>query len=101
MIITNNEGCSDTSDCVLIYNVGLENIGHLEFAIYPSPTSTKLTIETNFEIQEIVITDLKGTIVLLDKTIKEIDLNYLTPGIYMLKVTDGEGNYGIKRIVKQ
>ncbi len=54
----------DTNDCLIVDAIKVVNqpAGQL----YPNPTSTSLTIKTNAPIQEIVIYNLQGELILIE-----------------------------------
>ena len=69
--------------------------------IYPNPTSTLLTIDTELVIKEVVVIDITGQIIksVVPKANK-IDVSDLSNGIYFIKVV-GEEPTIIQKFVKQ
>ena len=75
---------------------GMENIN-----VYPNPVNNKLVIETEYEIEKIVVYNVYGQ----QTTVNEqqslfLDMSSLSSGIYFIKIYTDNGNF-IKRIIKQ
>ena len=71
------------------------------FSIYPNPVKDFLHIEnsTNQSIDKIIITDLSGKIVLNQSgNFKEVAVQHLQQGIYLLKIFIGGNSYHEKFI---
>lgn len=68
--------------------------------IYPNPTSTQLTLDTQLKIDQIIITDITGkTIKSIQPKSKTINVSDLTNGIYFIKIISGEETM-IQKFVK-
>ncbi|OFZ57729.1 MAG: hypothetical protein A3D92_08415 [Bacteroidetes bacterium RIFCSPHIGHO2_02_FULL_44_7] len=100
-LITQN-GCSDTSACITVANVGLSDLSHENgFSVYPNPVSSELIVYAGdilFTKLEMCTLDgkvLRSLIVESKQFI--LDVSDLNPGVYFLKV---EGSTGFKRFVK-
>ncbi len=84
--------------------VGLSNNGlttSANFSVYPNPTSTQLTIDTEEDVDRIEILDITGETIKSEilKT-NTINVSDLPSGIYFIKVATAEGSIA-KRFVKQ
>ncbi|MDA7837092.1 LamG domain-containing protein, partial [Salibacteraceae bacterium] len=44
VVVTQN-GCTDTSSCYQIYNVGMESLNGIEASVFPNPSSNEITIQ--------------------------------------------------------
>jgi len=44
LVVTQN-GCTDTSSCYQIYNVGMESLNGIEASVFPNPSSNEITIQ--------------------------------------------------------
>jgi len=76
---------------------------HLNFSIYPNPSSGKFQLAVgNIQLAKIQITDVLGNEIYksIDSK-KEIDLSGNSKGIYFIKVSDENGNFGVGKIVLQ
>lgn len=70
---------------------------------YPNPVSTgKIYITTNSSLtKEVAIYDVLGKMVLqATLTSKELNISSLSPGVYMIKIKEGEATATRKLIVK-
>lgn len=70
----------------------------------PNPATEKISFELSFgQISQIVISDIKGSIVISDLNIatsqKEINVENLSPGIYLARVSTANGNTLIKKLI--
>ena len=99
-------GCTDTSACQSITNVGVDEMGNNSIAIYPNPT--KNIINVNFgNIQGAVsytITSIEGRIIEQKQNVTtneiSIDLSNEGVGVYLLKV-ENKTNVNVYKIVRQ
>ena len=92
------EACAKTLD-----NVGLEEISS-SINIYPNPVKDKLYIETDVEIEDVVVYDVFGR-QQDNKTTQQqdnvtIDVSKLDAGVYFVKIKTAEGE-NVKRIIKR
>lgn len=78
-----------------------ENIGVLDFLIYPIPSEKVLNIDLNTEIYKIEVYNNLGQLVLNNISVNTIDISLLNPGLYFVKVEDVNGNSGLKKIIKE
>ncbi len=106
VIIQNEHGCIDTSDCIIIDYLSIENLKN-KFFISPNPTNDFIYLKTNRnnESFSIIVTDYLGkeiynfeNIILND--ILKIDLCPYSSGIYFITIIDKD-NYILKnKIIK-
>ena len=89
VVITVN-GCSDTSACVAVTTVGLDDIETEQFRVYPNPASTVVNIEMEntsavrlFDVSGKLLKELNGA------SIYTIDVTDLTPGMYIIETAEG------------
>jgi hypothetical protein len=73
--------------------------------LYPNPVTDRLTIHYPINIAYLTVKDLQGR-VLVSEEIRhsgqaEIDCSALSPGIYMLELTDGSGSRHPARFIKK
>jgi hypothetical protein len=105
VVVTQN-GCSDTSDCLTVNQVSLDELSNSSFVtVYPNPTTGDLTISMpkNFGRVDLEITDLSGKVVYKRSNVKDDkwSMTLKAPsGIYLLKVNTDENTF-IERIVKE
>jgi PKD repeat protein len=100
VILTTAGGCSDTSDCIIVNDLGIETEWISTFEIYPNPAADKLWLKSTYSFPvnfEVFQTD--GHIVSTDtiKSNEEMEL-LLSPGTYVMRITH-EGESGYKRFI--
>jgi hypothetical protein len=103
VIVTQN-GCSDTSACVAINNLGISdnNFGE-DLLIYPNPTNGEFKIEGLTKGTTIELFNAIGLVALrlkTEDTTTKIDLSSMPAGVYFIS-TEINGIIVTKRIVKK
>jgi hypothetical protein len=99
-------GCTDTSACVVVNTFGIENNGETNLMIYPNPTEGVIQIQTdaNVLIEWARLVNLNGqvlqTFTLLKGELVVIDLSAYSPGVYFLQ-TFAEGKQTTYRIMRK
>ena len=95
-VILNNQGCTDTSDCVLVTLTDIEKL-HLAVAkLYPNPTSDFVTIELFDVVDEATIYVRNSTNQLVVQThcynqkVNQVELPG-ADGIYFIQVVTSMG----------
>lgn len=81
--------------------VSIKENHQLQFSIFPIPTSGKLMIQSKSPIAQIETYDQLGQLVLTKMNANEIDLSNMSRGFYYCKVSDENGETGIKKVVKE
>ena len=82
---------------VVKYNataIGIGDKAKIEIAMFPNPTSGRLSIESEVSIKQIVVFDLSGKNVFSlkpDKNKLQINLGFLTSGIYLISIETENG----------
>jgi hypothetical protein len=75
----------------------------VEIKFYPNPTSGKITIEIQGEMEELYITDISGKLIQkinpAGKSLVNADLSSYSTGIYFLKFTDHNRSYSGKIVL--
>lgn len=99
--VTNDLGCMDSTS-YLVNNVSVQdiiNVG-MHTRIYPNPVSSVLYIDAPVNVTA-VITDMQGRVVHEQKNAAKININDLSEGMYIIKVTDTDGRVlRIEKILK-
>ena len=98
-VIVSQNGCSKTSDCVLITNLSRDTFEKNSWKIYPNPAITYLTVELTNE-SEIKIFDITGKIVItqsLKSGTNTIDVSGLSGGVYIIQTAAGAHSKFVKR----
>ena len=100
----NSEESEHSEECVVYLNItGIEET-NLNCNIYPNPVKDILYIETETEIEEVMVYDVYGRVQNLrnsetQKLRNSIDISNLKSGIYFVKINTEKGNI-VKRIIK-
>jgi hypothetical protein len=94
VVITDGDGCTDTSACVNINDVSLGQLTSSLVKIYPNPSvDGKFTVEVEGGIQSMEIIDLTGRTIALPINLNEgtVDGSSLAPGKYIVHVVSNTG----------
>ncbi len=91
--IVTNKGCIDTSNMVLVYFVGTNELQKNSLKVFPNPTSDFINVEFSNFANEVKyrLTDVSGSEVLngvLDNTKTTIDISNLNSGMYFFTLYD-------------
>ena len=81
------------------FTIGINELSNLNFKIYPNPAKDFISIEylENYDYQ---LVNSLGQVILLGKNEKSnIDITSISTGIYFLKITNENGNSGVKRVI--
>ncbi len=103
VIVTQN-GCTDTSACEVVDNIGLNNEDLAdEINISPNPGSGKFYVESNVMIEKITVIDNSGRIITTlnvneEKTL--VQLSEFAKGTYVMKITTAQGVI-TRNVIKQ
>lgn len=100
-------GCTDTSACISVSNVGVQSIGGVSSVVrlYPNPAHQRLSVSTGKAVaSSISLSDMAGRRVLNivpDTATTTLDLAPYAPGLYLIEVWNGAERYtGRVEIVK-
>lgn len=81
-------------------NLGTGNFEKNSFKVYPNPSSDKINIQSDLEIESAVIYNQFGQLLLSQKT-SQIDISNLATGIYILKIKFENGQTATQKIIKK
>jgi hypothetical protein len=95
--VTQN-GCTDTSNCYFIDQIGWEENALGQLVVYPNPTTHKFIRIDNWPKEAVIeIYDNAGSLLRILGTSEEVvDISFLSPGTYVLHLINGTS----KRITK-
>ena len=85
-VIVSDGNCSDTSNCVSITTVGLQESNHsATIAVYPNPATNILNLSSSSMIESVLILDMLGAVV-RKETSSTFSIEDLIPGVYLIDV---------------
>jgi hypothetical protein len=104
VIVTGNGGCADTSACLIVDKVSLENLNMTTvMGVYPNPTTGDLFISlTDLEEVAVTVMDAQGKVILTLPNASNgsmIDLNATERGVYLIHLTAEQASK-VVRVVK-
>ena len=91
-VVVSKNGCTDTSACQMINNVGIANVDFGNISIYPNPTNGLFTIDMGSydEAVNYTVSSIDGRIVTQNSNVTDnkitIDLGNESKGVYLLKL---------------
>lgn len=106
-VIATENACTDTSDCITVNTVGIEDSSWLRsIQLHPNPVnnSLRVTLPNNSEKVELELINLAGQILLqhdLNGFNEELDLSGIEAGAYLIKLRVGNNRQEVRRIIKQ
>ena len=96
-VIASHNSCADTSDCIVINQLGLSELSKSELKLYPNPVSPDERLVIISDARDFVIQSLDGKVIqplsllILDGRC-EIELPVLSSGIYLIRESNEAGN---------
>ncbi len=103
VVVTNEYGCSDTSDVYVVDNVSIDGVSVATglIQVYPNPANSLLYINSPLAVHA-HISCIDGRNILSAKHTKVIDVSSFAEGIYLLRITDSEGRLiTVEKVVRQ
>lgn len=101
-VVVDNGICTDTSSCVAVNGVGIEENNLIAADIYPNPSSNQVTISFDGAVANLKITDAQGKSIRI-ATIQNnatLSISSFDSGIYFFEIATEKGST-IKRVSKQ
>lgn len=102
VIASGANGCVDTSNCINIVSVSIEDYEANSVSIYPNPTSADVVIEFSSAVARIEVTDAQGKLILTNNIVSGDMISLATEqsGVYFVKIIT-ENASTVHRVVKQ
>lgn len=102
-VIVDVNNCSDTSDCIAIGNVGLDQNDLNSFTLYPNPSNGAFNIEFNQSFTGMIkVYDATGKLVYEgsenNNKVSNIKLSNVENGIYFVKIISANGYASTKKV---
>ena len=79
----------------------IDENSHLDFSIYPSPTTGILNIESKSAISQIEVYNQLGQLVASNSNQNTIDISRVNTGLYFMKIKDVNGNIATQKVMKK
>jgi hypothetical protein len=100
VVVTQNN-CSDTSDCVSVNSVGVNELNFGNVIIYPNPVRDIIHLSIASDLVEyLVITNVIGELLISGQHVNALNVSQLAPGLYeLIFVIDGQKN--VQRFIKE
>jgi hypothetical protein len=103
LAVTDAAGCIVSMDSIVVpLNVAVDPVEKFKVVrIYPVPAEDVVIIDMENPIEEAFISGLDGRLYkrITNLATNKLDVSYLTSGLYILRVTDGE-NWYIAKLIK-
>ncbi len=93
VVVTNENGCTDTSGTYTVSNVSVGHYGNFEdkISISPNPASGIVYVKAPIAVH-IILTGVDGKLIKTAKNTTSLSVAELNNGIYMLRITDTNNN---------
>jgi hypothetical protein len=97
--------CIDTTNCVTVTGVGIQDVSSYDFTLYPVPTSGTFIIDHTYPgtltVEVINILGETMRTFTTDTTHAQFDISYLASGIYEVHISDAGRMLKAFKLVKQ
>lgn len=95
-------GCSDTSNCVTIDDVGITGLGMEQVTLFPNPTNDLITISFESATANFLLYNAQGSLVQSGemKSGEVLSMKELESGVYFISLESELGSV-VKQIIKQ
>ena len=83
--------------------LGINELNPANFQAYPNPFDNELTFKTSFPVAKMELYSMTGQQVYFIETLPEnpqVDLSHLEKGVYLVTLTDANGNALTQRVIK-
>jgi hypothetical protein len=106
-VVVSGNGCSDTSDCIAMTVVNIEQVQSIgQFSIYPNPTTGHLNIDLGKRAKNISleIVTVTGQVIFANQTkeaeLMNIDISHLDSGIYFVRIQTEAKEQALIKLIK-
>ncbi len=104
-VVLTNGACSDTSQCVLVDQNGINDLNGIIFDVIPNPVDDQMTLLwTTSDMQDIELLDAAGRLVftknISGKNELNVNIEALRSGVYFVRMI-GQSGTTVRQIVKQ
>ena len=104
-VIITDGSCSDTSDCVTIAGVGINELNQTGISIFPNPNNGEFYISTSVSDASVTIYAIDGKVVMSNLKLtqannQQVNLGDIENGIYIVEVTSNSNKETIRLIIE-
>ena len=94
--------CPDTSNCIVVNNVGINDINSLHLEVFPNPTTNNIELRFQGDELELVLCDIQGKLLCSRKihNAESISLADYPNGVFFLNLQSNEVKI-IRKVIKQ
>ena len=104
-VVVSNGNCSDTSSCIVINTVGVDELTPFSTQIFPNPVNEMYSINSSMPISRVLTVDLSGKLVQMNEVENSAHVNInssnLNSGFYLLRIEFSNGMSKTERIEKR
>ena len=104
-VVVSNGNCSDTSSCISINTVGINELPTINTQIFPNPVNEMYSINSNTAISRVLTLDLSGKLIQVNQVENSAQVNInssvLNSGFYLLRIEFSNGMSKTERIEKR
>ena len=102
VLVTDTNGCQKLTNGYNLNNLDVNNvISASEIKIYPNPATYTVQIDYPYYL-DVAVCSMEGKTVAEYKNSKEIDISNLASGLYLMVLTDENGNrIKVEKLIKQ
>lgn len=99
IFVMDENGCIVAHDVIIVELTSTSSEPHFELKIYPNPSDDILMIESGIPLQ-IQVADLAGNVLISrpNAGVHQISTSHLIPGMYLIKISNGE-DVGFQKLI--
>ena len=88
----------------IINNTAVKMVNDITIQLYPNPSKDFVQVKSDKIIKQVVFCQLNGAVVkseMVNNSTKNISVKEMNSGLYLLKIESEDGNWTIKKLVKE
>lgn len=103
VIVTNEQGCIDTSEVYPVNNADIDDLNDLasRIQVWPNPVQDNVFIKSPVPVK-LILTSISGKLIQQQTTSNVLSMRALVPGMYLLRITDKDGHLlKVEKLIKK
>ncbi len=92
---------TNTASTTIVNALSVNDAQLLQFSVYPIPSKGLLNIRSKTGVKNVAIYSKLGQLVLEAANMQQVTIANLAKGLYFVKVTDENGDFGVRKIIKE